>query len=288
MNYRIVGILFLVIFPMSITKMFAQEDKITPRVNLTFHHYDQEVPYVLINIRNRVERRFVPMEGIPVTVSVISGENEYDLGSFISNSNGLAKAKFPEELMSKWGSLFEAEFTASIVDTDSTEAVDETLIVVPARIRISTDDERLITAVVEKRIEGEWEAVPDVDVKFFIRRYFGRLIIGDDFYTTDENGAVELEFDTVIPGDAEGNIEISCLLEDNEDFGTISALTSQKWGTPFIDDNAAFEKRTLWSTRDKTPYWLLIFPNLMIVGVWGIIAYLVIQIIKIKKLQNHS
>ena len=60
----------------------------------------------------------------------------------------------------------------------------------------------------------------------------------------------------------------------NEAYGSLVSTKTAKWGQPRVPDNS-FAKRTLWATRDKTPLWLLIFPNLIIVTVWGIIFYLV-------------
>ncbi|MEQ9414246.1 MAG: hypothetical protein RIF39_10470, partial [Cyclobacteriaceae bacterium] len=194
---------------------------------------------------------------------------------------------FSDELKTQWELFSEVEFSASIASSDTTDATDETLMLSHARITITGNDEQILTSIVERKTEDGWEPVPDVEIKFYIKRYFGRLPIGDDFYSTDENGEAELEYEGAIPGDDVGNIQLGCWMEDNDEFGTISAVTSQNWGTPFVDDNSEFNKRTLWSTRDKTPYWLLIFPNLIILGVWGVIGYLVLQIIKIKKLQNQ-
>ena len=286
MNIKTVGILIISMVLIA-NRSSAQDDKISPRVDLSFHQQDQSPQFVLINLRKRIERRYFPLSGVPVSVSLISGSNEFDLGTVTSNENGLAKAFFSDELRMSWDSLMEAEITASMVESDSIEAAEESLSVIHARINISGDEEKLLLATVEQMTENGWEAVPDVELKFFVKRYFGRLPIGEDFYNTDESGRAELEFESTLPGDAEGNIQLGAIIEDNEEFGTISALTQQKWGVPLIDDNREFESRTLWATRDKTPYWLLIFPNLIILGVWGIIGYLVFQLIKIKKLQNQ-
>lgn len=287
MNIKILGILIIAITLIS-TRSSAQDEKISPRVDLSFHQPDQDVPFVLINLRQRIERRFFPMPGVPISVHMMSGSNEFDFGMVTSNDNGLAKAIFSDELIKEWDSLAEVEFTASIGESDSTEAVEESLAISHARINISGDDERLISAIVERKTATGWEVVPEVELKFFIKRYFGRLPVGEDFYTTDDSGMAEFEFESTIPGDAEGNIQLGAIIEDSEEFGTISAITLQKWGVPLIDDNTEFESRTLWATRDKTPYWLLIFPNLIILGVWSIIGYLVFQIFKIKKLQNQA
>jgi len=287
-KYRVTAFIIFITLAYS-TTTFAQEDKISPRINISFQRSDQNPAQILLNVRKRIEGRFLPMQGIAVNVSMVTEFDDLDLGTTNTDSNGLAQIEFTNNIMAQWDTLSEVEFIATIAESDSTTESEESLLISHARIRISAEDDHLFSAVVEKRIsQGEWEPVADVELKFFIKRYFGLLPVGDEFYTTDENGEIEMEFDSVIPGDAEGNILLGCLIDDNEEFGTISATISKKWGTAFFDDNAEFNRRTLWSTRDKTPYWLLIFPNLIILGVWGLIVYLVFQIIKIKKLQNQS
>ncbi|HEY5689968.1 MAG TPA: hypothetical protein VIS49_00805 [Cyclobacteriaceae bacterium] len=287
MNLKIVKIAVLCISIGCVTTADAQEEKISPRIDLSFHQTEQAAPYILVNVRKRIDRRYYPMSGIPVEISLQSNDEQHQIGTVISNADGKAKAVFPDNLKALWESLTEAEFYGSVAASDSTDEADETLMVSHGRLTIVAEDEHVLKAKVERKTEEDWEVVPEVELKFFIKRYFGKLPIGEDFYTTDESGEAELEWEGTIPGNEKGDIELGCWFEDNEEFGTISALTVQKWGVPLVDDNKEFESRTLWATRDKTPYWLLIFPNLIILGVWGIIGYLVFQIIKIKKLQNQ-
>ena len=60
-------------------------------------------------------------------------------------------------------------------------------------------------------------------------------------------------------------------------------MKTVKWGLPTEVDNS-FYKRTLWAARDKTPYWLLITPNVIIITVWGFIIYLLYLVQLIRKL----
>jgi hypothetical protein len=105
----------------------------------------------------------------------------------------------------------------------------------------------------------------------------------EETYTTDESGHVSSEFSLTIPGDAQGDIVIGAKIDDHEVYGSLVATKTAKWGLPLVPDDS-FSKRTLWATRDKTPLWLLIFPNLIILTVWGIIVYLVYQITRIVKI----
>jgi hypothetical protein len=111
----------------------------------------------------------------------------------------------------------------------------------------------------------------------------------EDSYSTDKNGEVSAGFTLSLPGDAQGNIMIGAKIDDHEVYGNLVSSKIAKWGLPRVPDNS-FAKRTLWSTRDKTPLWLLIFPNLIIISVWGIIFYLFYQIARIIKIgrANHD
>ena len=95
------------------------------------------------------------------------------------------------------------------------------------------------------------------------------------------------EFGFDLPGDAQGDITIGAKIDEHEVYGSLMSTKAAKWGVPLDSDTSfakSFAKRTLWSTRDKTPIWLLVFPNLIIVSVWGIIFYLIYQIFRIIKL----
>ncbi|HEX5170330.1 MAG TPA: hypothetical protein VFW11_14230 [Cyclobacteriaceae bacterium] len=267
--------------------VYAQDDKIEPRIDLSYFQSDNDVPYVVVQVRKKIERRFLPLAGIPVTLYFQEESDSMKIGEIISNAKGEVKMLLPDRLMEYWNQLDSYDFLASVASNDSIEAGSESLTINRARIHISTDSTekgRLIQAVIERKQNDKWVPVPDVEMKIFVNRRFGRLFIGEETYTSDEDGLIEAEFSGDMPGDENGVIEFGCMIEDHEEFGTLFAYAKNKWGTPMVDDNSAFAKRTLWSSRNKTPYWLLIFPNLAIAGVWGIIGYLILQIYRIKKL----
>ena len=264
----------------------AQNEKLAPNVTLQYFQADDELPYVITTVRKRVDRRFYPVRGLPVKLYFNEEESEGAyVGSGITNDKGECQWVLPDKLRAAWESLDEFDFYATVLETDSTEEVRESVHIIRSRIILNTNDEtKLITGKIEKKTTDGWLPVEEVEMKFFIKRLFSRLTLGDDTYSTDKEGKAEVEFDYVVPGDNQGLIRLGCMVEDHDEFGNVFAYGNVKWGLPLIDDNTAFEKRSLWATRDRTPWWLLIFPNLIILGVWGLIGYLVVQIIKIKKL----
>ena len=113
--------------------------------------------------------------------------------------------------------------------------------------------------------------------------------IKEEGYTTDSLGQINAEFkvDSLPAVDAKGNIIIVAKTEDNELFGNVSMEKTIPWGKYYTTESN-FGKRSLWATRDRTPLWLLFMAYSIIAIVWGVIIYLIVQIIKIKNLSKET
>lgn len=113
-----------------------------------------------------------------------------------------------------------------------------------------------------------------------VQRLFQALQI-EEFNITDENGTIIVPIEDGIPG-IDGNLTIEVILSESDDFGTVTATVIAPIGTKIVDEST-FDDRTMWSPRNKTPLFLLIFPNLIIFGMWGLIIYLITNLFKITK-----
>jgi len=114
-----------------------------------------------------------------------------------------------------------------------------------------------------------------------VQRLFRPLRIGPEFNSTDESGTIIVPIEEGIPG-VDGMLTFEVVLKDNDDYGTVKAQVTAALGTPVVDEST-FDERTMWSPRNKTPLFLLIVPNLITLGIWGIIIYLILNLVKIKK-----
>jgi hypothetical protein len=82
---------------------------------------------------------------------------------------------------------------------------------------------------------------------------------------------------------SKGDIIIGAKIDDHESYGSLVAQRRQNGacrGCLII----VSQKELCGLPAIKTPLWLLIFPNLIIVTVWGIIFYLLYMIDRIIKL----
>jgi hypothetical protein len=103
----------------------------------------------------------------------------------------------------------------------------------------------------------------------------------EEFTVTDENGTIIVPIEEGLPG-IDGNLTLEVLLNDSDDYGTVKDVVIAPIGKVIVDEST-FDERTMWSPRNKTPIFLLIFPNLLIFGMWGLIIYLIINLFKITK-----
>jgi len=136
---------------------------------------------------------------------------------------------------------------------------------------------------INARLTDAIDQVPISEQLLSVRvvRLFRSLSLGEEFISTDDNGTILVPVEEGIPG-IDGNLNIEVILEDSDDYGTVKAFVMAPVGEPIVEEST-FDERTMWSPRNKTPLFLLIFPNLLILAMWGLIAYLFFNLFKIYK-----
>ena len=121
--------------------------------------------------------------------------------------------------------------------------------------------------------------IADESLGVLVQRLFKSLRIGEEFNNTDENGTIVVPFEEELPG-VDGNLTFEIVLNDHDDYGTVKALINAPLGIPVVHEST-FDDRTLWSPRNKTPLFILVFANLLILGIWIPVIYLITNLFKI-------
>jgi hypothetical protein len=124
--------------------------------------------------------------------------------------------------------------------------------------------------------------VKGITIHFYAKKSFGLLPLEGDFTTTDENGEASVDFPTDLPGDASGNVIIIAKVEDDDNLGTVEATKTINWGVP-VKVSQHEPVRALWSSGNNAPWPLTITITSVVVVVWGIIFYMLFQLVAIKK-----
>ncbi len=271
------------------TSVVLAQDSIPaqPDIAIRYFVHNNNIHYLMVQTRVKVGKKFQPVPAQPIAVYLDSNSKENLIGTAVTDNHGNAKIAIPTILKNKWNSSATHSFITLLADPVT--EITSTLDITKARINLDTstvDSVRTVIVNVQFYETEVWKPAPDVEMKIGVIRSGGVLSAGDEAtYTTDSSGTVSVDFTKHnLPGDVNSNFVLVAKVEDNELYGNLSVEKVVPWGIALKTDAQFFDQRTLWSTRFKTPLWLLFMAYGIVFLVWGVIIYLVIALIKIKKL----
>lgn len=286
---------FLIVLLCFLTGSFgatAQEkeeaEKTKKIVSLRYFNNNNQNQYLLLSAITKNSEGVLPQINKSFTFFINNNDPAYLIGKMNTNTAGKAKVFIPPSLKTIWNASSHHTFIA-IADEGTEVEQRQEIEIIKSKISIDTINEdgvRSITAKVLKLEDDNWMPARDVEMKIGIKRLGGILTGGEELtYTTDSSGSVTVELNKdSIPGDEKGNLILAAKVEDNEELGNLFVEKTVNWGVPLIVEKKFFDQRTLWTTRFKTPFWLLGIAYTIIFGVWGTFIYLIFQIVKIKRL----
>ncbi|MGZ8556968.1 MAG: hypothetical protein ACXWWC_01475 [Chitinophagaceae bacterium] len=267
----------------------AQKDSIPPKelVKLKYFNDNNSVQFLILENLLKTGKKIEPLKNKVFQLYLDSIKTENLVAKVTTDKNGKAKSFLPPSLKAAWDANPLHTFIAVAEGTEDESAAE--LEITKAKIQIDTasaDGIRSITVQVMKFENNEWAPANEVEMKVGIQRLGGILSAGEaEVYTTDSSGTatVELNKDS-LPGDEKGNMVLTAKVEDNDLFGNLLVHKTVPWGIALKPGSDFFDQRTLWSTRFHTPYWLLFMAYSIVISVWATIFYLIMQIVRIKKL----
>jgi hypothetical protein len=288
-------LLFLILSVTMANNVTGQEDSVVPKeiVKLQYFNQNNSLQYLLLENVLKKGKKIEPQENKVFNIFLGEAQPGNLVAKVVTDNCGRAKATIPAQLKSSWSSTAQHTF---LVVADATSTAQETtteFTFTKGRISLDTssaDGTKNITVTVMKYENNAWLPVKDAEMKIGIQRLGGILPAGDEeSYTTDSTGTAIAEFKKEnLPGDGHGDLLLIARVDDNDELGTLIAEKKVSWGVATKADNSFFDQRALWSTRFRTPLWLLFMAYSIVIGVWGTIVYLIIQLIKIKKLAATS
>ena len=270
---------------------FAQDDSVVTEKQLKLHYVNSNnsLQYLLVETNLKTGKKIDPNKNVTVLLYLDSNKKTNLIGKIITDAEGKGKSFIPPSLKAAWDASSKHKFIAvptygAKVEESSTEIeITKTRMMLDT---VSSDGVRSISVKVERNENDKWVPVKDVEMKIGVQRLGGILPAGETAtYTTDSSGTarVDLKKDS-LPGDVKGNLLLVAKVDDNELFGNLVVEKNVNWGVPTTIDTSFFNQRTLWTTRFKTPYWLLFMAYSIVIGVWGTLIYLLLQFFKIRRI----
>ena len=277
------------IFFLSTCTLAQDSARINLNMSLGYYLKNNEIQYLVVDTKTRIEGKFQPVKNVTVDLYLVQDSGDIFINKVVTDERGKAKSFLPVLLKPAWDASYIHSFKAVAEAGKKFDEATADLTIARSRIEIDTGSDegsKNISATVSEFKNGSWLPVKDVDVKIGVTRLGGILAAGEEeFYTTDEEGHVTATFNkNSLPGDDKENITLIAWVEDNDQFGNIKIEKIVPWGIAHKADNTFFNQRTLWSTRNYAPTWLLFIAFSIIIGVWGTLFYLILQIFRIRKL----
>jgi len=283
-KYRFGFLVFVVLIIFNFQNVYAQEGKKNSvRLKADYIKIMDSTSYFNIKAFARIDKENVDVANIDLLVYSVQNDEEIELGTVTTNMHGECKFFMKDLGTFPTDSTTNAyNFNIAFKGNDAFKRTSKDISFKDASILaefVVQDSLNYVSAILKETVTDS--VLSDQILNVQVQRLFRPLKIGEEFNTTDENGTILVNIPDGIPG-VDGNLIVEVVLADSEDYGTVKALVNAPVGIPIVDEST-FDKRTMWSPRNKTPIFLLIFPNLLIFGIWGLILYLFINLFKISK-----
>jgi hypothetical protein len=110
---------------------------------------------------------------------------------------------------------------------------------------------------------------------------FGNLPLGQPVLT-DNKGVALLKIEEELPGNENGEFTIIAKFKDTDTYGKTVKTKTVNWGSKLHFVNIT-DKREMWGANNKVPLWILLSYIIVTLGVWMVIGYVVLQLIRLKK-----
>lgn len=272
------------LFTMNVSAQ-KKEDPGKEYISLRYYNVNNNIQYLVLSSQVRKDNQVRPQPNKAYEIYLESSDPSNLIGKLKTDERGDANAIIPPALKPLWDSSAQCVF---IVKQGEDEIISDYTIT-KSQILLDTasvDSVRSITVKVNKWENGYWAPASDVEMKVGIKRMGGIISAGDEeAYTTDSTGTITVEMTkSGFPGDLKGNYILAARVEDNDAYGNLIVEKIVPWGTVLAPDNSFFEIRSLWSPRTRAPLWLLFMAYGIVISVWVTLIYLVILLIRIRKL----
>jgi hypothetical protein len=265
----------------SIPRAKAQDIQYKARISAEYHKFMLNDSFIDVNVKFRGEDGYEPAVDLPLKVYYQLMEDSIILvGAIKTNKEGQARFQIKDNPLEISDSSLVYEYVIKIENSDKFR---------DAKKAVSFADANLLAEVIEidsvihisaNLTDGTGKPIAEERLKVRIQRMFAPLTIGKPYYETDDEGNILVPFADPLPG-IDGILNFEIIFE-SDDYGIVHNIFESPVGKIIVDEST-FDQRTIWSPPSKTPIFLWIFANVLILGAWMVIFLLVANLYKIYK-----
>lgn len=260
----------------------AAQSKTKTRLKAYYERLPDNHRKVSVVLTQGSGRSLAFVENAEIIISTFEDENEIDLTSLTTDSNGeaflLIEAGYP--FVKDEDGLY--SINTKFDGNDSLNAADKLIKFKDLNIDISFKTEDSLKTVTVSTYEfdsvGKHLPISELDLDIGVVRLYSTLFL--DKVETNEEGIATMIFPNDIPGDSIGTINVVVRVEEDDDYGTVKKTSLVDWGTP-VDYTAKGNGRSLFG--DEAPLWMIISVFVILMGAW---YHFIRAIIKLYKMRN--
>ncbi len=261
---------------------FAQNPTHKARVSAQYVKVMNREAFIALSAKYKGENGFEPASGLAIQVyKKMPDDSLFYLGVATMNPEGKTKFVLNDSSLAKTKESSVFTYVVKIENQSTYEDSETEINIADAYLSAAVEAVDSINQIRATLTDGSGQPLAGQSLKVQLQRMYAPLPIGEENYETDEKGSITVPIEAPMPG-VNGELTFEVVLNESETYGTVKALVTAPIGTPIVDQST-FDKRTLWSPPSKAPYCLLIFPNLIILGVWLPILLLIINLFRISK-----
>ena len=280
LKYRLITS-FIIALLFSFNGFSQEEDASNYKMRFGFKTVKQHDNSRLLELsfigQNKKDRK----DKIPVFDAEIKFYNEDNLlGTAKTSNEGIAQFTVPENHSYTIDEDGYINLIAKFEGSDGLDEEEDDIQVKDLFLELNLEEIDSVKTVLVKAftIDSLGVKIPleEADLKISVGGMISKMKLEEG---TIEGGEFEFEFPTNLPGDANGDIMVYSIIEDNDDFGNLIQQKSINWGT--FKTETIKDGNTLWS--EAAPIWMYIVLTILLVGVWANYIYTAVNLFQIKK-----
>lgn len=263
-----------------------EETTFKSRMSLTADQYPDGTIALNGLLRAKIEGAYQKVPNSKVTFFVVNAEGEETaLGDTQTGAGGMAGVKVSKaSLVSNEEGFY--SFLARFDGSDRFESSESDLSLRPAILTMETNEEDSIFLLKLQASAESPEGLQPIAgalVVVYVERMFSSLKVAEG--ETDETGAVELDFPSGLPGDGEGKLVITAIIEETEEYGNLTNTVTKPWGYVVSAEHMESPK-ALWSPHPPT--WMVITFFILMGAVWIHYVIVIYNLFRIKADGHHA
>jgi len=179
-------------------------------------------------------------------------------------------------------------FHPGYVQPKPTEKVAFTGKTIKLRLDYLADKKKIGITAYEVTKEKQEIPFKGAEIVFFVKRYFGYMMIGNP-KTTNEKGIALFDFPADLPGDKEGVVDLKALVKNaSSQLSEAKVEARMAIGKP-MNRPSLIATRAWWTVRSQAPVWVILTYSLSVLLVWGCILYIIYSVFfKMRRLKEGN